>query len=310
MRSLPVARVPRIPGLECGVDIAWTAVLAAARESDRLADSGVAVTFAVTPDGTLEAVGEDDPAAVLAWRPPGAWVSLVGADDPVDVLFDLYLPLCRSTRAKAVVVGHLGQSLDGFIATHQGDSQYVTGHENIVHVHRLRALCDAVVVGAGTVAADDPQLTTRHVAGPSPLRVVFDPARRLDDRYRVFNDESAPTLYACARSLVQPGETHVGGAALVPVDDDPESDVAGLQRLLADRGCRRILVEGGGVTVSKFLKANLLDRLQVAVAPFIIGDGRPAIRLPGPALLSDCERPRHRMFRMGDDVLFELVIRD
>jgi riboflavin biosynthesis pyrimidine reductase len=80
--------------------------------------------------------------------------------------------------------------------------------------------------------------------------------------------------------------------------------------VLWNRGCRRVLVEGGGVTVSKFLKANLLDRLQVAVAPFIIGEGRPAIRLPGPAALSDCERPRHRVFRMGDDVLFELVIRE
>ena len=86
-------------------------------------------------------------------------------------------------------------------------------------------------------------------------------------------DESVPTLYACARSLVHPGETHVGRATLVPVDDDPEVDVAHLQRVLWDRGCRRILVEGGGVTVSKYLKANLLDRLQVAVAPFIIGDG-------------------------------------
>lgn len=309
MRSLPVARLPRIPGPECGVDAAWSAVLAAARESDRLADRGASVAFAVAPDGTLEAAGEDDPAAVLAWRPAGGWVSLVDAHD-AGVIFDLYLPLCRATRTKSIVVGHLGQSLDGFIATHQGDSQYVTGHENIVHVHRLRALCDAVVVGAGTVAADDPQLTTRHVAGPSPLRVVFDPARRLNDRYRVFNDESAPTLYACARSLVEKGETHVGLATLVPVDDDPDADVADLQRVLSDRGCRRVLVEGGGVTVSKFLKANLLDRLQVAVAPFIIGDGRPAIRLPGPAVLSDCDRPRHRVFRMGNDVLFELVIRD
>jgi diaminohydroxyphosphoribosylaminopyrimidine deaminase/5-amino-6-(5-phosphoribosylamino)uracil reductase len=310
MPSGPVARVPRIPGLECGVDTAWRAILAAAHEIDRLADAGVPAAFRIAADGTLEPVGEDDPAALLAWRPASGWVSLVGVHDPGDVLFDLYLPLCRPTRTKALVVGHLGQSLDGFIATHEGDSQYVTGHENIVHVHRLRALCDAVVVGAGTVAADDPQLTTRHVAGPSPLRVVFDPARRLDDRYRVFHGESAPTLYACARSLVQPAETHVGRASLVAVDDDPEMDVADLQRVLWDRGCRRILVEGGGVTVSKFLKANLLDRLQVAVAPFIIGDGRPAIRLPGPALLSDCDRPHHRVFRMGNDVLFELVIRD
>ena len=64
----------------------------------------------------------------------------------------------------------VAMSLDGFIATHSGESQFVTGEENIRHLHRMRALCDAVVVGAGTVAADDPQLTTRHVSGPSPVR--------------------------------------------------------------------------------------------------------------------------------------------
>jgi diaminohydroxyphosphoribosylaminopyrimidine deaminase / 5-amino-6-(5-phosphoribosylamino)uracil reductase len=310
MPSGPSASLPRIPGLEDGVELAWNAVLAAAREADRLAGAGVPAVFAIGPDGQLEAVPDGDPAAILAWRPATGWAPVRPGHDAAHVVFDLYLPMCGATTAKAIVVGHLGQSLDGFIATHEGDSQYVTGRENIVHLHRLRALCDAVVVGAGTVAADDPQLTTRHVAGPSPLRVVFDPARRLDDRYGVFNDESAPTLYVCLRSLARPGETHVGRATLVTIADDSDVDVAELQRVLWDRGCRRILVEGGGVTVSKFLKANLLDRLQVAVAPFIIGDGRPAIRLPGPAVLSDCDRPRHRVFRMGDDVLFELVIRD
>jgi riboflavin-specific deaminase-like protein len=226
-------------------------------------------------------------------------------------VLDLYLPLCAATVTRPFIVGHLGQSLDGFIATHGGDSQFVTGEENIVHLHRLRALCDAVVVGAGTVAADDPQLTTRHVPGPSPLRVVFDPARRLGDHFRVFQDPSAQTIYVCARSLVGEGETRVGLATIVPVVDDAgQVDIGELPRVLWERGCRRILVEGGGVTVSKFLKANLLDRLQVAVAPFIMGDGRPAIRLPAPALLSHCERPRHRVFQMGGDVLFELVIRD
>ena len=97
------------------------------------------------------------------------------ADDPRHALIDLYLPICSATGARPITVGHLGQSLDGFIATHAGESQFVTGEENILHLHRMRALCDAVVVGAGTVAADDPQLTTRHVSGPSPLRVVLDP---------------------------------------------------------------------------------------------------------------------------------------
>ena len=265
------------------IDAAWRAVLAAAQQR-------------ATP-------------GLTAWDPAIGWQPAVPAGHPVHQLLDLYLPLCNATVDRPLTVGHLGQSLDGFIATHTGDSQFVTGHENIVHMHRLRALCDAVVVGAGTVAADDPQLTTRHVEGRSPLRVVFDPARRLDARYKVFTDEAAETIYVCAHGTVA-ADTHLGRARIVAVDDDPDRALGDLLRLLFARGCVRILVEGGGVTVSRFLKANLLDRLQVAVAPFIIGDGRPAIRLPAPALLSDCGRPRHRTFMMGCDVLFELVIRE
>src|SRR6185503_17532315 len=124
---------------------------------------------------------------------------------------------------------------------------------------RMRALCDAVVVGAGTVAADDPQLTTRHVSGPSPVRVVLDPTRRLADHYRVFNDESADTLYVCGKSLARDGETHFGRAAVVAIDDGPTGvDVGAVLRLLRARGCHRVFVEGGGVTVSMFLDANLL----------------------------------------------------
>jgi diaminohydroxyphosphoribosylaminopyrimidine deaminase/5-amino-6-(5-phosphoribosylamino)uracil reductase len=77
---------------------------------------------------------------------------------------------------------------------------------------------------------------------------------------------------------------------------------------LRERGGRRIFVEGGGVTVSMFLEANLLDRLQIAIAPLLIGDGRPAIRLPPRTALSDCHRPRYRVFRMGTDVLFDCEI--
>jgi riboflavin biosynthesis pyrimidine reductase len=105
---------------------------------------------------------------------------------------------------------------------------------------------------------------------------------------------------------VGPDESHVGRAGIVAVADTPNGlDVAEVTRLLRARGCHRIFVEGGGVTVSMFLEANLLDRLQVAIAPLIIGNGRPAIRLPPRAALSDCRRPAYRVFRMGGDVFFD-----
>jgi len=168
----------------------------------------------------------------------------------------------------------------------------------------MRALCDAIVVGAGTVAADDPRLTTRLVPGPSPVRVVLDPDRRLGSDYQVFTDGAAPTVLACRARLAE----HPQGAAevlAVPEAADGSFDLAALLAALHARGWRRVFVEGGGRTVSAFLAAGLLDRLQIAVAPFLIGEGRPAIRLPPPARLGDCRRPAHRVYRMGCDILFD-----
>jgi diaminohydroxyphosphoribosylaminopyrimidine deaminase/5-amino-6-(5-phosphoribosylamino)uracil reductase len=288
---------------------AWSVVLDAARHAEPLARHTERTAFALAADGHLFTVAHGHPDAVVAWRPHTGFELALPADDPRHAMIDLYLPICNATDARPITVGHLGQSLDGFIATHSGESQYVTGEENILHLHRMRALCDAVVVGAGTVAADDPQLTTRHVPGPSPLRVVLDPTRRLAEHYKVFTDDSAETLYVCAKSLVSDAETHVGLASIVAVGQGPDGvDAAQVLRLLRARGCRRVFVEGGGVTVSMFLEANLLDRLQIAIAPLLIGDGRPAIRLPPRTTLSDCHRPRYRVFRMGADVLFDCEI--
>jgi diaminohydroxyphosphoribosylaminopyrimidine deaminase/5-amino-6-(5-phosphoribosylamino)uracil reductase len=290
---------------------AWAIVLAAANLAEGLAEVDEPAAFAAgrapgDADAPLRRVQTGSPEAAIVWHPGAGWELVLPEGDPRRALIDLYLPICSATVQRPLTVGHLGQSLDGFIATHTGESQYVTGEQNIVHLHRMRALCDAVVVGAGTVAADDPQLTTRHVAGPSPVRVVLDPTRRLAPHYRVFNDESADTLYVCGRSFAREGETHFGRAAVVAIADGPSGlEVSEVLTLLRARGCHRIFVEGGGVTVSMFLEANLLDRLQIAIAPLLIGDGRPAIRLPPRTALSDCHRPRYRVFRMGADVLFD-----
>jgi riboflavin-specific deaminase-like protein len=323
MQQASTARA-QVPQSETELDPAWFVVRAAARHAERLAESRHLAAFAIGKDEQLRQVAPDDPDALIEWRPGVGWEAVLPTDDPRYALIDLYLPICSATAARPITVGHLGQSLDGFIATHAGESRWVTGQANILHLHRLRALCDAVVVGAGTIAADDPQLTTRLVTGPNPLRVVLDPGRRLGEHHRVFNDDDAETLYVCARSLTRPDERQFGRAIVVGLPGDPEvdqsqdgttgaaaesCDVAALIRLLRARGCSRIFVEGGGVTVSMFLEANQLDRLQMAIAPLIIGDGRPAIRLPAREVLEDCQRPRYRVFRMGGDVLFDCDLR-
>jgi diaminohydroxyphosphoribosylaminopyrimidine deaminase / 5-amino-6-(5-phosphoribosylamino)uracil reductase len=236
-------------------------------------------------------------------------------DDPRRAWLDLYLPICNGGRDRPYVVGHLGQSVDGFIATCTGDSNFVTGTENIRHLHRIRALCDAVIVGAETVASDDPKLTTRLVEGPSPLRVVLDPRRRLPATHRIFTDGEARTLRVSS-APVDAAVATTGGEVLglheellLPGSVDDGLDLPALLRALETRGCRRLFVEGGGGTVSAFLEADLLDRLHLAVAPLIIGSGRPAIRLSARERLGDCLRPPARIYRMGEDVLYDFDLR-
>ena len=290
-------------------DNAWRLVLAAADGADAAAHHSTRATYRLDRTGKLvRTSGVDDP-LTLRWEPDRGW-ELPESAPRWAALVDLYLPICSATATAPITVGHLGESLDGFIATHTGDSRWVTGHANVVHMHRLRALCDAVIVGAGTIAADDPRLTTRLVDGSNPLRVVLDPGRRLPADHRVFSDNGAETLYVCARDLVGEGESRFGHAEVLPIAGASEGlDLDALMAALRARGCTRVFVEGGGITVSTFLQANLLDRLHLAIAPLLIGDGRAAIRLPAPTLLGECHRPEYRVFRMGGDVLFDCNLR-
>ncbi|MEO1092328.1 MAG: RibD family protein [Pseudomonadota bacterium] len=222
-------------------------------------------------------------------------------------LVALFGDLAAVPCAKRYVLAHLGQSLDGRIATEDGHSHYIGCQESIVHLHRLRALVDAVVIGVGTATADQPRLTVRHVAGENPTRVVIDPSGRLPTGASLLTDRAAPTVVVTAETTCSSVPSHVA-TVTVPKSGrtlDPRTIVDAL----AARGLTRLLIEGGGQTVSAFVAADVVDRLQFAVAPLLIGSGRPALSLSPIPTLDRAMRPPCRRFGLGVDTLFDLDLR-
>lgn len=260
-----------------------------------------------TPPARLE-IGFTDAGALLEITGDGAWSARSPISTAAAELFDLYLPMALACRTQPCTVAHLGQSLDGRIATLNGASCHINGPENLNHLHRMRALCDAIIVGARTVECDNPQLTTRRVTGPHPVRVILDPRRRLSAEPNLFHDGAAPTWLVCDAALADqpaPGQAQIMGAPLY----GSRLRLADVVRRLHERGLFGLFVEGGGLTVSAFLEAGLLDRLHITIAPLIIGSGRPGLTLPIIADLSQGLRPAHRRYAMGEDMLFDCRLR-
>jgi riboflavin-specific deaminase-like protein len=216
---------------------------------------------------------------------------------------DLFGPL-RSGRAdQLVVIGQIGQSLDGRIATASGHSHYINGPAGLAHLHRLRALVDAVVVGIGTALADDPQLTVRRVTGPQPARVVVDPGGRLPAGARLLAADGVRRLVIGATGVRPPLPPDIETVALPKANGQiaPAEIVAAL----AERGFRRILIEGGADTVSRFFAARCLDRLHVIVAPIVLGSGRTGLTLPPIERADEALRVPMRVHRLDDEFLFD-----
>lgn len=211
--------------------------------------------------------------------------------------WDLYRPLLVEGP---FVVAHLAQSLDGFVALTNGESQWISGFEDQVHTHRLRAIVHAVIVGVQTVIDDDPQLTVRHCEGPSPVRIVIDPSGRAPRDRKVFTDGGQTIRFTQKAESDFDVELTGSDGVFAP---------GAILSALRERGLNRVLVEGGGVTVSRFLDAGVVDRLHLTVAPMLIGGGRPAFPVPLCEHLAEVTRFTARPVALGSDWLFDCALR-
>jgi diaminohydroxyphosphoribosylaminopyrimidine deaminase / 5-amino-6-(5-phosphoribosylamino)uracil reductase len=221
---------------------------------------------------------------------------------------ELFGPLRHSRADGLVAVGQIGQSLDGKVATATGHSHYINGPAGLAHLHRLRALVDAVVIGVGTALADDPQLTVRRVSGPQPARVVIDPGGRLPAGARLLARDGVRRIVVAGPGARPPLPPDVEFISLPRTDG--QIAPAAILAALAECGFHRVLIEGGADTVSRFLAANCLDRLHVVVAPIILGSGRPSIALPAIERADQALRAPMHVHRLDDEVLFDCDLSD
>ncbi|HEX3972656.1 MAG TPA: RibD family protein [Stellaceae bacterium] len=252
-------------------------------------------------EGSIRGHVEADWRAVLAHR-RGAQPGSLGAGE----IESLYGPLCAIAPGQNFAVAHLAQSLDGKIAASTGASRWISGDEDLCHTHRMRALADAVIVGAETVLHDDPLLTVRRCSGTHPVRVIIDPERKLKAHHKVFTDRSARTIVIAAADRYDGIGVPDAETIALPRDDRVIAPRA-IKAALAERGLHWLFIEGGGVTISNFLRAGCLDRLQITVAPVILGSGRPSITLPPISEPGLGLRPQIRRLSLGVDTLFECV---
>jgi len=214
--------------------------------------------------GVVYAVSDPNPVAVggaSRLREAGIEVIKAASDDAERANLKW---LWAMKHRRPYVVAKAAISLDGRIAKSDGSSKWITGIEARTEAHRLRAECGAVLVGKRTVQLDDPELTVRHVqAHNAPRRIILDPRGELDTNHKVFRDSDA--------LRVVEHETRQGDLAC-PIRNG-RVDLRQLMPRLFELGMTSLLVEGGAQTLSSFIELNLVNRLELFVAPRLLGEG-------------------------------------
>jgi riboflavin-specific deaminase-like protein len=204
------------------------------------------------------------------------------------------------------VVLKYAQTVDGRIATRQGEAKWISSEAERRISHGLRAACDAVLVGVGTAIIDDPQLTVRMVPGPSPLRVVLDSTLRLPSTARVLDDRAGTVVITTDPSSEERRAALRARAVGVHVVEASSRgvDLTSALRTLRGLGVGSLLVEGGARVITSFFAEKLVDRLVVGIAPTIMGAGIDAVGDLGVARVAESVRLTNwTVHQVGGDLL-------
>ena len=221
----------------------------------------------------------------------------------------------RMEKGLPGVMCKIAISLDGRIGTSTKDSRWITGKAARIYAHKLRAEFDAILIGVGTVLADDPMLNVRHIEGNQPLRVIMDSNLRTPLTAKILQNQSnTPTVIFISEQVEDDriaGFIKLGAKVeKTALDKEGNLSIVEILKHLSVLGVTNIMVEGGAAIFTSFLKEKLVDRLNVVIAPKLIGsDGIPAIKELGISKMSDVEEWNFRTVkRMGEDVLLEIVL--
>lgn len=211
-----------------------------------------------------------------------------------------------SKRRPSITISY-AQTLDGRLATATGQSQWISGPESLDVTHRLRARHAAIMVGSGTVLADDPSLTVRRASGKNPVRIVVD-GRLQTPLDAAVVDDAAPTLIATLESA--PPDRCAAYAARgvevlpLPAADDGHLNLHTLFAVLSERGITSVMVEGGAGLITALLRERLADRVAITVAPRLLGRGIEAVGELGIRQLADAIELRRVNFEFcGRDLV-------
>lgn len=217
----------------------------------------------------------------------------------------------RMTLGLPFVLWKSAMTLDGKIATRTGDSRWITSEQARTYVHKLRRWCDAIMVGIGTVLADDPELTVRHgQRGPNPLRVIVDPMAESPPGARVLSPE-APTLVAVADNAPEKNLKTLREVEFIKVGTNGRINLRSLMTELAKRGVNNVLLEGGGGLAASMLSARLIDKGLMFIVPKIVGgrDAKTPVEGEGIRLMEEALTVTWiSLRRLGNDILLEFYL--